>query len=69
MKKICKKFKIFGLLLMLVFAMAGAASVSNPVRVEAASKKGFQTIGGKQYYIAERRQGKRLADADRQQNK
>ena len=51
MKKICKKFKIFGLLLMLVFAMAGAASVSNPVRVEAASKKGFQTIGGKQYYI------------------
>lgn len=51
MKKICKKFKIFGLLLMLVFAMAGAASVSNPVRVEAASKKGFQTIGRKQYYI------------------
>ncbi|MDO4601371.1 MAG: N-acetylmuramoyl-L-alanine amidase family protein [Eubacteriales bacterium] len=36
---------------MLIFVAAGATAVSNPVRVEAASKKGFQTIGGKQYYI------------------
>ena len=58
MQKICKKFRIFGLLLMLIFVAAGATAVSNPVRVEAASKKGFQTIGGKQYtyYRAEPRQ-------------
>ena len=36
---------------MLIFVAAGATAVSSPVRVEAASKKGFQTIGGKQYYI------------------
>ena len=51
MRKICKKFKVFGLLLMLAVAAVGVTSVSQPMQVEAAAKKGCQKIDGKQYYI------------------
>lgn len=51
MRNICKKFRIFGLLLILVVATAGITTYVNPTQVEAATKKGFQKINGKQYYI------------------
>ena len=51
MRKICKKFKVFGLLLMLAVAAVGVTSISQPMQVEAAAKKGWQKIDGKQYYI------------------
>ena len=39
MRKICKKFKVFGLLLMLAVAAVGVTSISQPMQVEAAAKK------------------------------
>ena len=36
---------------MLAAVTVGVTAVANPTQVEAATKKGFQKINGKQYYI------------------
>lgn len=51
MKKVLKKLRIVCLLLMLAAVTVGVTAVANPTQVEAATKKGFQKINGKQYYI------------------
>ena len=51
MKKVLKKLKVWSLILMLAAVTVGITAVANPTQVEAATKKGFQKINGKQYYI------------------
>ena len=51
MKKVCRKLKIWSLILMIAAVTVGVTAVANPTQVEAAAKKGFQKINGKQYYI------------------
>ena len=52
MRNVCKKFRIWGLLLFLMVFAAGAATyAASATEVQAAVKTGFQTINGKTYYI------------------
>lgn len=50
MRKVSKKFGIWGMLLFMLFFAFGVATYTNAMKVEAAST-GFTTIGGKTYYI------------------
>jgi glucan-binding YG repeat protein len=51
MRNICKKLKVWTLLLFLALAAAGVTTQVTSTNVEAATKTGFQTINGKSYYI------------------
>ncbi len=52
MQNVFKKFRTWGLLLLMVLFVAGSATFAASADVQAATKKtGFQTIGGKTYYI------------------
>lgn len=51
MQNVCKKFRMWGVLLLMVLFVAGAATFASSTEVQAATKTGFQTIGGKTYYI------------------
>ena len=51
MGNICKRFRIWGLFLLLAVFAAGLTSFVTATRAQAAVKKGFQTINGKTYYI------------------
>lgn len=51
MKDIRKKLKTCILLLFLALAVSGASAKLTETQVQAATKTGFQTIGGKTYYI------------------
>ncbi|HIZ21962.1 MAG TPA: N-acetylmuramoyl-L-alanine amidase family protein [Candidatus Blautia faecigallinarum] len=51
MGNICKRFRIWGLFLLLAVFAAGLTSFVTAIRAQAAVKKGFQTINGKTYYI------------------
>lgn len=52
MQNVCKKFRTWGILLLMVLCVAGAAMLATSADVQAATKKtGFQTINGKTYYI------------------
>lgn len=51
MQNVCKKFKTWGILLLMVLVVAGAATLFTSRDVQAATKTGFQTINGKTYYI------------------
>lgn len=53
MRNICKKLRVWGLLLFLAVAAAGVAAQVGAKEVQAATKTGFQTINGKSYYIRE----------------
>ena len=46
---------------MLAAVTVGVTAVANPTQVEAATKKGFQKINGKQYYILKSGESKGLA--------
>ncbi|MED9966121.1 MAG: N-acetylmuramoyl-L-alanine amidase family protein [Blautia sp.] len=50
MRKVSKKFGIWGMFLFMLFFAFGVATYTNAAKVQAASK-GFTTIGGKTYYI------------------
>ena len=51
MQNVCKRFRIWGLLLLVAIFAAGLTSYFTTIRAEAAKKTGFQTINGKTYYI------------------
>ena len=51
MRNVCKKFRVWGMMLFLVLFVAGAVTFSSAKDVQAATKTGFQTINGKTYYI------------------
>ena len=51
MRNVCKKFKIWGVLLLLILAAAGFSAHKSQTEVEAAVKTGFRTYSGKTYYI------------------
>lgn len=51
MQNVCKRFRIWGLFLLLAVFAAGLTSYLTAARAEAATKTGFQTINGKTYYI------------------
>ena len=50
MKKVCKKWKVWGLLLGLMLFAAGFAMQSTAVETQAAPRNGFRTVAGKTYY-------------------
>ena len=51
MRNVCKKFKIWGVLLLLILAATGFSAHKSQTEVEAAVKTGFRTYSGKTYYI------------------
>ena len=51
MRNICKKLRVWGLLLFLETAAVGITTYAGTKEVQAATKTGFQTINGKSYYI------------------
>ncbi|MDO5136157.1 MAG: N-acetylmuramoyl-L-alanine amidase family protein [Eubacteriales bacterium] len=51
MGNVCKRSKIWGVLLLLLLVAAGTLGFSRASSVQAAPNKGFQTINGKTYYI------------------
>ena len=50
MRKLSKKWKLWGLFLILMFFAAGATVHTTVTDVQAATKHGFKTEGGKSYY-------------------
>ena len=50
MRKLSRKWKIWGLFLILMFFAAGATVHTTATDVQAATKNGFKTEGGKSYY-------------------
>ena len=50
MRKLSKKWKLWGLFLILMFFAAGATVHTTVTDVQAATKNGFKTEGGKSYY-------------------
>ena len=50
MKQVCKKWKVWGLLLGLMLFAAGFAMQSTAVETQAAPRNGFRTVAGKTYY-------------------
>ena len=50
MRKLSRKWKFWGLFLILMFFAAGATVHTTATDVQAATKKGFKTEGGKSYY-------------------
>lgn len=51
MKKVCRRFRILGILLgIMLFAAAGSTFHGTTVQVQAATTNGFRTVGGKTYY-------------------
>lgn len=51
MRNLCKKSKVWGVLLLFMLIAVGGFGVSKASAVQAAVKTGFQTINGKTYYI------------------
>lgn len=51
MRNRCKKFKLWGVLLLLMLVAAGLTGSAVSKEVQAATKTGFQTVNGKTYYI------------------
>ena len=51
MRNVGKKLRNWGILLLMVLCVAGAATAVSSKNVQAATKTGFQTINGKTYYI------------------
>ena len=50
MRKLSKKWKLWGLFLILMFFAAGATVHTTATDVQAATKNGFKTENGKSYY-------------------
>ena len=53
MQNVKKKFRIWGVLLFLLFFAVGGFTYGSAAKVQAATKTGFVTINGKSYYIKE----------------
>lgn len=51
MRKVFKKFKCWGLLLLLLVVVTGFTVAATPSETQAATKTGFRTVNGKTYYI------------------
>ena len=50
MRKLSKKWKLWGIFLILMFFAAGATVHTTATDVQAATKNGFKTENGKSYY-------------------
>ena len=63
MRKLSKKWKLWGLFLILMFFAAGATVHTTVTDVQAATKNGFKTEGGKSYYYKNGKKVKGLVRA------